>query len=173
MSSLSQPQNKFEFDRKNLMEYISAKNKSNDENRQIFSNKYGYISSLTIEPFIKHNLVDQSTQPTPNVKSKKKALIPKNTPLSKKVRSDTWNEYIGAHIGQIMCPCCNKNLLTQGECNGWDVAHVVPKCKRGDNTIPNLRVVCKGCNSSMATKYMKDFCEHYDGLRERLKLVPS
>ena len=45
------------------------------------------------------------------------------------------------------------------------------KCRGGDETIDNLRVICKGCNSSMATINMIDFCKnHYTGSKERLKL---
>jgi hypothetical protein len=92
---------------------------------------------------------------------------------SKKVRIDVWNTWIGAEVGVTKCPLCNLTDIQQGACNGWDCAHVVPKCAGGETTIDNLRPTCKGCNSSMAGKDLREFCKFYPGSLERLSLIEN
>ena len=93
--------------------------------------------------------------------------------IPKKVREDVWDRWIGAEKGLIKCPLCQTNEIKQGACNGWDCAHVIARSKGGLVTIDNLRVICKGCNSSMSNKDMVTYCAFYSGAHERLKLVET
>jgi 5-methylcytosine-specific restriction endonuclease McrA len=95
--------------------------------------------------------------------------VPKKR-IPKKLRIDVWNKYIGAKKGLVQCPLCLENEIQQGSCNGWDAGHVIPEANGGETTIDNLRVICKGCNSSMHKKHMKEYCGHYPGAIDRLKL---
>lgn len=93
--------------------------------------------------------------------------------VPKKLRIDVWNTWIGKEVGIIKCPLCNLVDIQQGACNGWDCGHIVPACIGGETTIDNLRPICKGCNSSMGGKDLREFCKFYPGSLERLKFDDS
>ena len=108
------------------------------------------------------------------INSTKKIKINKKTLIPQKIRIEVWNHWIGAHIGETLCPLCQKSKMQQGGCNEWHCGHIIPESKGGKIGIDNLRVICPGCNSSMGTRLMKDFCEGYiniyPGSIQRLQL---
>jgi hypothetical protein len=82
--------------------------------------------------------------------------------IPKKRREEVWDRWIGAHIGVKNCLLCEKNIMKQGACNGWDCGHVISAYNLGNTTTNNLRPICKGCNSSMGKRNMQDYCEIFE-----------
>ncbi len=91
--------------------------------------------------------------------------------IPKNIRHLVWKQYIGVCQGETKCPMCQKIILEQGACNGWDCGHVIPSCYGGSDRVENLRVICKGCNASMSDKFMSEYCQrHHPESFRRLRL---
>lgn len=133
----------------------------------------GYKWCLTCYKQYKQNGIQTMSAPPEEFPLQPLSPESANSVSSKKVRIDVWNTWIGAEVGVTKCPLCNLTDIQQGACNGWDCAHVVPKCAGGETTIDNLRPTCKGCNSSMAGKDLREFCKFYPGSLERLSLIEN
>lgn len=94
----------------------------------------------------------------------------KKKSIPKKVRVGVWNEYIGKDKGTSKCLCCNDTEIQQSDSN-WESSHVISEFNGGNCTIENLRPLCCGCNRSMSSKNMKDYClQYYPNSIDRLKL---
>jgi len=107
--------------------------------------------SLIIEKFnavfSKRKLCDEdSTQPDPNNKKRKH--------VSKCIRREVWNHYIGEEHGTHACFCCDITVMSQFL---FEVGHVVSVHNNGDLSIENLRPICSLCNKSMGTRNMLEF----------------
>ena len=76
--------------------------------------------------------------------------------ISKKLRVQVWNTWIGAEKGKVLCPLCQTTEIQQGDSN-WHCGHVIPEAHGGECNVHNLRPICPGCNASMSTKHMYDF----------------
>jgi hypothetical protein len=109
------------------------------------------------------------TKLLPNIASVIHTMSMTHKSIPKKVRTSVWNRWIGADKGLVLCPLCNETEIQQMD--GWDCSHVIPRCRGGETIIENLRVICKGCNSSMSINDMRDYCEYYPGSLVRLQLV--
>jgi hypothetical protein len=71
-------------------------------------------------------------------------------------RKSCWNEYIGKDIGTTKCLCCQRTEISQLD---FECGHVVAEAKGGDNTIYNLRPICRSCNGSMGTENMREYAK--------------
>jgi hypothetical protein len=92
--------------------------------------------------------------------------------IPQKLREDVWDTYMKSSDWQP-CSLCGKGNIRLGSTNGWDCGHVIPESRGGLTIIENLRPICKGCNASIATKDMMEYCSHYPGSLQRLSLVPT
>src|SRR5205085_2647893 len=93
-----------------------------------------------------------------------------NTRLTKKQRQDVWSLWIGSDVGQTECPLCQASTITQGDCN-WHCGHIHAQSQGGSLDLLNLRPICAGCNQSMKTTNMKDYCQNVTGAINRLCLT--
>ncbi len=64
-------------------------------------------------------------------------------PIPKRIKTMTWDMFIGLNIGKTKCVCCNQNEITQSD---FHCGHVVSQA--------NLRPICSQCNLSMGKKNM-------------------
>jgi 5-methylcytosine-specific restriction endonuclease McrA len=81
----------------------------------------------------------------------------KKTRIPARVRHLVWNKYFnGLSVGT--CICCNSMpiYLVSFECG-----HVQSEKNGGENTVDNLRPICRACNLSMKTTNMDDFMKKY------------
>lgn len=68
------------------------------------------------------------------------------------LRRLVWDRYIGTTIGTFTCVCGTD--ITPFT---FEVAHVVPRIKKGSDTIENLRPLCGVCNKSCGITNLDDF----------------
>lgn len=88
---------------------------------------------------------------SPRVKPKR---TKRKTPIRAVTRNVTWCTYIGPDVARTKCPCCNANEISM---LNFDCGHVVSEKHGGLAIVPNLRPICKACNTSIGTLNMKDF----------------
>ena len=74
--------------------------------------------------------------------------------MSKCLRREVWNHYIGEENGTHACFCCDISIMSQFF---FEVGHVVSVHDNGDLSIENLRPICGLCNRSMGTMNMVEF----------------
>ena len=85
------------------------------------------------------------------VESEVKPKLRKSIP--KTVRDNLWIKYFGKDSANGSCQCCGKSIhFTE-----WDAGHVVAVSNGGDNSIENLKPVCRACNLSMGSDNMEEF----------------
>ena len=94
--------------------------------------------------------------PDPNKKKRKH--------VSKCLRREVWNRYIGEENGTHACFCCETSIMSQFL---FEVGHVVSVRDNGDLSIDNLRPICGLCNRSMGTMNMLEFikAQNLSGLK--------
>lgn len=83
---------------------------------------------------------------------------------------EIWNKWIGAPVGQCLCPLCQVHTIQQVNRMTWHCSHVKPHSKGGSIAVENMRPVCAACNISMKTENMFDYCSLYPGAATRLQL---
>jgi len=81
--------------------------------------------------------------------------------ITRKRRLEVWERWIGVDCGSVDCPLCLTSKIKPLDGSSWNVSHVVPHCHGGTIDVENLRVICAGCNSSMSSMNMRDYCEMY------------
>ena len=98
--------------------------------------------------------------PVPNNKKRKH--------MSKCLRREVWNRYIGEENGTHACFCCETSIMSQFL---FEVGHVVSVHDNGDLSIDNLRPICGLCNRSMGTMNMLEFikAQNLSGLKNFVK----
>ena len=74
--------------------------------------------------------------------------------MSKCIRREVWNQYIGEEKGTHACFCCDITIMSQFV---FEVGHVISVHDNGDLAIDNLRPICSLCNKSMGTQNMVEF----------------
>ena len=88
---------------------------------------------------------------------KKKTLRTKKK-IPQKIKNDSWDKYIGKHIGESPCLCCKTTTI---DSKNFIAGHVISEKNGGQINIDNIRPICNGCNSSMGTENMDIFIEKY------------
>jgi len=89
----------------------------------------------------------------------KKSSTSSKKRVPKKLKTDTWNKYIGRKHGEALCICCRADCIGQ---SNFHAGHIISEFNGGKITVDNILPICAGCNSSMGTKNMDSFIkEHY------------
>jgi len=83
------------------------------------------------------------------IKSKARKAI-----ISKVMRANVWDFYIGEEKGIANCLCCDRSEIKQFH---FECGHVISEYNGGDTTLENLRPVCSMCNKSMGKMNMDEF----------------
>jgi len=81
-----------------------------------------------------------------------------NKKISKKVKTDVWNTFIGEGIANHKCLCCKMTTIDKAE---FDCGHVVSRAQGGGPEIHNLRPICSACNNGMKTMNMIDYVKRH------------
>ena len=86
-----------------------------------------------------------------NFKSNSKT---KSRMISRPLRREVWNKYVGEHVGSRLCFCCDLSIISQLT---FEVGHVVSVFEGGTLSVENLRPICSSCNRSMGSMNMIRF----------------
>jgi len=80
----------------------------------------------------------------------------KKKAISKKLKDEVWNKYIGSDIPKHKCMSCK---LTTIDCRDFECGHVQAESRGGSQDIDNLRPICRKCNGpgGMGDTNMKEF----------------
>lgn len=73
--------------------------------------------------------------------------------LSKKLRTLVWDTYIGKLTRQGNCYSCNYTI----DLTNFDCGHIIAVKNGGEDTIDNLRPICRECNLSCSSKNLNEF----------------
>ena len=93
--------------------------------------------------------------------------------IPKKIKTESWDYWIGKDKRNGVCKCCN---ITKLDITNFTAGHIISESNGGKVTVDNLAPVCSGCNSSMATTNMPQYmAEHYPGvtLQPHIELKPA
>lgn len=82
--------------------------------------------------------------------TKAPAKIPKQK-ISKVLKMQVWDKYVGKSVASILCPNCN---IIEIRMDAFEAGHVQPESKGGLATVENLRPICNTCNKSIGPKVM-------------------
>ena len=74
--------------------------------------------------------------------------------MSKCIRREVWNRYIGEEKGTHTCFCCDITIMSQ--CI-FEVGPVISVHDNGDLSIGNVRPICSLCNKSMGNQNILEF----------------
>ena len=123
----------------------------------MFSNKSKIqeINSYDVVPM--DTTDDYDEYENENSSEVKDTIKPKSTrkkAISKVVRQNVWNTYMGEYSGKGKCFCCNYTELTSFQ---FECGHVISEYNGGDINIANLRPICSLCNKSMGKKNMVEY----------------
>ena len=92
--------------------------------------------------------------------------------ISTSLRMNVWEMVYNELSGK--CILCDKEIhLNDGQ--SWEVSHILPNSRGGDEILENLRPLCKGCNRNMTTETIQEYCLRLYPLRikdisEKLKV---
>lgn len=95
--------------------------------------------------------------------------------MSKNLKKQVWETYIGPHIKTTMCPCCKINKISNDQICGYEAAHIVadkywkPEQKL---TVLYLFPSCSACNNDCRDINLFDFlyCRgRFDALRKLIR----
>ena len=78
--------------------------------------------------------------------------------ISKKVKTDVWNTFIGEGIANHKCLCCKMTTIDKAS---FDCGHVLSRAEGGGPEIHNLRPICSGCNNGMGTMNMIEYVKKH------------
>ena len=78
--------------------------------------------------------------------------------VSKKVKTDVWNTFIGDGIANHKCLCCKMTTIDKAN---FDCGHVLSRAEGGGPEIHNLRPICSGCNNGMGTMNMIEYVKKH------------
>lgn len=72
--------------------------------------------------------------------------------ISKGLKTDLWDKY---YSGKLIAPCyvCKKDI----DARSFEAGHVIPVAKGGNDTIDNLRPICRKCNGSMSDTELYEY----------------
>jgi 5-methylcytosine-specific restriction endonuclease McrA len=74
--------------------------------------------------------------------------------ISKQLRIDVWNKYIGLNMGETKCLCCGIFKIQQ---LNFECGHIIAESLGGPTTVDNLLPICGSCNKSMGIKNLYEF----------------
>ena len=107
---------------------------------------------------IKSFLENADIEKTPVINIQKDAFQNhKRKAISFQMRVDVW-ELIYPNAFNGICKLCEKNKIFLKESGTWEVSHIKPFSKGGDEILENLRPLCRFCNRSMGYKTLQEYC---------------
>lgn len=77
----------------------------------------------------------------------------KKQTISKVIKNEVWDKFIGKEKGIGDCFCCNKNI----DSKHFECGHIIAESEGGIMAIDNLRPICSLCNKSMGATNMLKF----------------
>jgi len=95
---------------------------------------------------------------------------PKRKPVSKAIREQVWETYIGRTKRVGKCYCCEWRPITESD---FELGHNKAYAKGGKDNVSNLRPICKQCNRSMGTKSIESYKKKYYGKPTKIKKKPK
>ena len=148
----------FNFNRNSVLSFLTQL--SSAENLIDFVVNLGDMTKLTpLVPIVELNHVLPDTKnlhPAHAVMEEGQAVIPiqsKKSPLSKKLRTMVWDQYIGKDFRQGPCYSCQTKI----ELTDFDCGHVIATKNGGSDEINNLRPLCRPCNQSCGSQNLEEF----------------
>jgi hypothetical protein len=89
----------------------------------------------------------------------KKSSTSSKKKIPKKIKNDSWDQYIGKKIAETQCLCCRTSKIGAKD---FIAGHILSESNGGKITVDNIVPICSGCNLSMKTTNMDEFIkEHY------------
>ena len=145
--------------------YSSKSNlKSHIKNKCKFKNKLlDEIKSIEIDIEFEKNpqiipilpIIPIPLDPYPNAPPNN---LYKRRSIPKKIRELVWDSYIGRHIGETKCKCCEQTNISQ---LSFHCGHIISDYNGGDTALRNLLPICISCNLSMGTTNLYDFKKRF------------
>ena len=90
----------------------------------------------------------------------------KKKTISKAIKEQSWNKWIGAHVGETLCPICEHRKISP---LAFDAAHIKPECKGSEIKVMNIIPSCHQCNLCMGSKNMYEYLKEIGKLTITLK----
>jgi len=79
--------------------------------------------------------------------------------IPKKIKTESWDKWIGKDKRNGLCKCCN---ITKLDITNFVAGHIISEHNGGKITVSNLVPICQACNSSMGKRNMDSYMsEHY------------
>lgn len=78
--------------------------------------------------------------------------------IDKNLRQLIWSKWIGEDVARYKCLCCKSRYISQFD---FECGHVEAVAKGGDDSVDNIRPICKSCNNGMKTMNMMDYIKHH------------
>ena len=95
-------------------------------------------------------------------KSVKTPRKPGKKNIPKKIRTESWDKWIGIDKRHGMCKCCN---ITKLDITHFSAGHILSEKNGGKSTADNLVPICSACNTSMGATNMNEYMsEYYPGV---------
>jgi hypothetical protein len=117
---------------------------------------------VNIEAEISNDIPEEKVSSDPQVVPEDKIKVKYfRKGIPKSVKRDVWEKYIG-DVTKADCPCCKIRTI---HILSFDCGHVVAVKNGGDNSIYNLRPICKDCNGAMRTRNMEEFAIEWYGTK--------
>jgi hypothetical protein len=82
----------------------------------------------------------------------------KSKSFSNIIRAEVWNKY--NKTTDAKCFCCKKEDISSFN---FDMGHVISRHKRGNDSVENLRPICRPCNNHMRTTDMRVYMKEHFG----------
>lgn len=141
-----------------LTKGISEKIMNKCKSIQFYLGLYPHISDEYCYEWVKDIIYDETGQVIKKLVKSRKKSIPK------KIKSDSWNKYIGEDKGQGDCFCCGETINSKS----FHAGHIISEHNGGEIIVDNIIPVCSGCNLSMGKKNMVEFIQdHYPNQLDR------
>lgn len=58
-----------------------------------------------------------------------------------------------------ICKICDKTEMSLENRQSWEISHIIAFSNGGDESLENLRPLCRSCNRSMRNVSLKEYCE--------------
>jgi hypothetical protein len=144
-----------QYQNKNIDFFIypgDSKDKIEELRKQCMTKKQGCLLGL----FKNYEWIKQLSQTTHEIDYEHEIMDKekqKRKGLSKKIRTIIWDKHIGPNNRKGPCYTCNDLI----DINNFDCGHIVSVKNGGEDTIDNLRPICRECNLSCGYKNLDDF----------------
>jgi len=77
---------------------------------------------------------------------------PKRTSIGKNLRMASWRQHFG-NSGEGKCYVCGRTIYI----DDFQAGHIIAVAKGGENSVDNIRPICKPCNVGMGTMDLNEY----------------